>query len=172
MALVHTPPVDGSVTAPDFALPDPAGRVHTLAQCRGARGTLVAFICNHCPYVQRIAAGLAADARALLDAGIGVVAVMPNDYRAYPDDAPEHMAAFAQQHGFAFPYLVDEAQEVARAYGAVCTPDFFGFDAAGRLVWRGNAAELRGAMEALAATGQAPAQQTPSMGCSIKWRGA
>ena len=172
MALLHTPPVDGSVVAPDFALPDPSGRVHTLADCRGARGTLVAFICNHCPYVQRIAAGFAADARALMDAGIGVVAIMPNDYATHPDDAPPEMAKFAAAHDFAFPYLVDEGQDVARAYGAVCTPDFFGFDAAGRLVWRGNAAELRTAMEAVATTGQAPAQQTPSMGCSIKWRGA
>lgn len=170
MALVHTPPVC-ALKAPDFRLSDPSGAAFTLADCRGEKGALVAFICNHCPYVQRIADAFADDANALMDKGIGVVAIMPNDYRAHPGDAPARMAEFAAEHGFAFPYLVDETQEISMAYGAVCTPDFFGFDAADRLVWRGNAAELRAGMTALAETGAAPENQTPSMGCSIKWRG-
>ncbi|HBH26643.1 MAG TPA: thioredoxin family protein [Rhodospirillaceae bacterium] len=170
MALLHTPPLAAPVQAPDFSLSDPVGRVWTLADCRGAQGTIVMFICNHCPYVQRVADSLAADCAALAPLGVGTVAIMPNDFAAYPEDAPDKMAAFAEQHGFAFPYLVDAGQEVARAYGAVCTPDFFGLDAGGRIVWRGNAAELRSAMEHLATTGTAPEQQTPSMGCSIKWK--
>ena len=115
--------------APDFALPDPSGKVISLADIAGENGTLVMFICNHCPYVKSIADKLAITGRALADLGVGSVAICANDAVAYPADAPDRMAEFAAQHGFSFPYLVDEAQTVARAYGAECTPDFFGYDA-------------------------------------------
>jgi peroxiredoxin len=169
--------------AADFALPDPDGRTWRLADIAGPRGTLVMFICNHCPYVKGTIAEIVADAKALAGEGIGAVAVMSNDVAAYPADAPPEMKRFAAQHGFAFPYLYDESQDVARAYGAVCTPDFFGFDKdlvlryRGRLMEATRAApvpgarhELLDAMRMIAAGGHGPAEQIPSMGCSIKWR--
>jgi hypothetical protein len=140
------------------------------------------FICNHCPYVRAVADRIARDVRELAAFGVGAIAVMPNDYRRYPEDSPEKMVEFARRHGFTFPYVVDETQDVARAYGAVCTPDFFGFDAALRLKYRGRldsagtnetpdaVRELFHAMRAIAEGGQAPAEQHPSVGCSIKWR--
>ena len=143
---------------------------------------LVAFICNHCPYVIRIAERLATDLNTLQAQGVGVAAIMSNDYATYPADAPDKMAAFAQRHGFQFPYLVDTDQSVARAFGAVCTPDFFGFNASGALQYRGrlddgghgaNAPrrpELRAAMLQIADTGTGPRDQIASMGCSLKWR--
>jgi peroxiredoxin len=171
--------------APDFALPDPDGRVWSLAEIAGRRGTLVMFICNHCPYVKGTIADIVADAKALAAEGVGTVAIMPNDVAAYPADAPPQMKRFAAEHGMPFPYLYDESQAVAAAYGAVCTPDFFGFDKDLALRYRGRLMavnrtvpvpgarrELLDAMRAIAATGQAPADQTPSMGCSIKWRRA
>ncbi|KNG95054.1 thioredoxin family protein [Pseudaestuariivita atlantica] len=180
--LLDTPICDFGQPAPDFRLATPDGTVHTLSQHLGDKGLLVAFICNHCPYVKAIADRLAQDAATLLDEGIGVVAIMSNDYRAYPADAPPQMQAFARRHGFPFPYLVDEDQSVGRAYGAVCTPDFFGYNAAGGLQYRGRLdslgpssgpdrdPELLTAMRQIAATGEGPRDQTPSMGCSIKWR--
>ena len=177
------PPVcDFGRKAVDFTLPDPSGRTFSLGEIRGAAGTLVMFICNHCPYVRAVAARIARDSRDLQAHGIGVIAVMANDYRSYPDDAPDRMAAFAARHGFTFPYVIDETQAVARAYGAVCTPDFFGYNAALELQYRGrldasrtDAApdarrELFEAMLQVAETGHGPRQQIASMGCSIKWR--
>lgn len=170
--------------APEFALPGLDGTVVRLADIRGPRGTLVMFICNHCPYVRSVIDRIVTDTRALLAEGIGVVAIMSNDYRAYPDDAPDRMRSFAAEHGFPFPYLLDESQAVARAYDAVCTPDFFGYDADLALRYRGrldaskttpvpNARrELLEAMREIAATGRAPDGQIPSMGCSIKWKAA
>lgn len=170
--------------APDFALPGLDGTAVRLADVRGPRGTLVMFICNHCPYVRSVIDRIVADSRALLAEGIGVVAIMSNDYRAYPADAPDRMRAFAAEHGFPFPYLLDESQAVARAYDAVCTPDFFGYDADLALRYRGrldaskttpvpNAPrELLEAMRQVAATGRGPGEQIPSMGCSIKWKAA
>jgi peroxiredoxin len=181
MALA-TPVCDFGRQAPDFRLADPDGRMFSLADVRGARGTLVMFICNHCPYVRAVIDRLVADVAALAADGIGAVAIMPNDYARHPDDAPAAMRRFAAAHRFGFPYLVDETQQVARAYDAVCTPDFFGFNADLALQYRGRlddagsqdrrpqVRELVDAMRAIALTGAGPVQQTPSMGCSIKWR--
>lgn len=183
--MATTPPILGlGAAAPAFALPDLDGRIVRLADVRGPRGTLILFICNHCPYVRSVIGRIVEDARILQAEGIGVAAIMPNDYRAYPADAPEAMRAFAAEHRFPFPYLLDESQAVARAYDAVCTPDFFGYDADLRLQYRGrldesktvvvpNARrELLEAMRQIAATGLGPVDQIPSMGCSIKWRTA
>jgi peroxiredoxin len=123
------PPSSGlGSRAPDFALPDLHGDTVRLADVRGERGTVIMFICNHCPYVRSVIGRIAEDSRALLDEGVGVAAIMSNDHRAYPDDAPDKMRAFAAEHGLPFPYLLDESQKVARAFDAVCTPDFFGYD--------------------------------------------
>lgn len=168
--LLDTPVCDFGWQGPDFTLPDAQGTLHRMRDHLTVKGLLVAFICNHCPYVMRIADQLAADAGALLDEGVGVLAVMSNDYDAYPADRPEEMVRFASAHGFRFPYLVDTDQAVARSYGAVCTPDFFGFDGAGGLQYRGRMADLLAGMRQVAATGQGPAKQVASMGCSIKWR--
>ena len=181
MALMDTPICDFGWQAPDFTLNDSNGEPHTIRGHLGDKGLLIAFICNHCPYVQRIADRLASDAAELMAEGIGVLAVMPNDYRAHPADAPPRMLGFAAQHGFQFPYLVDEGGVVARAYGAVCTPDFFGLNRKGELQYRGRlddarmgdpsrrTRELVNAMRLTAETGEGPREQTPSMGCSIKW---
>ena len=180
--LLDTPICDFGWKAPDFTLQDPDGKSYTLSEQLGDKGLLIAFICNHCPYVQAIAQRLADDVRELQAEGINVLAVMSNDYRDVPIDSPPNMKKFAQQHGFTFPYLVDEDQLVGRVYGAVCTPDFFGFNAAGELQYRGridNAAmgdpsnrtkELVNAMKQIAETGRGPEHQVASMGCSIKWR--
>ncbi|GHD43166.1 thioredoxin family protein [Thalassobaculum fulvum] len=183
MTTLPTLPELGS-RAPEFALPDLHGRTVRLDDVRGEHGTLIMFICNHCPYVRAIADRIVEDSRALLAEGIGVVAIMSNDYRAYPADAPDRMRAFAAEHRFPFPYLLDETQMVARAYEAVCTPDFFGYDADLALRYRGRLdasrttpvpdarRELLEAMRRIAATGEGPEEQVPSMGCSIKWRAA
>ncbi|MFG0306861.1 MAG: thioredoxin family protein [Phycisphaerales bacterium JB040] len=180
--LLETPKCNSGWSAPDFSLPDPDGAVHTLADAMGPNGLLVAFICNHCPYVKAIAARMAEDANALKEHGVHTVAIMSNDFANYPDDAPDKMTAFAERHGFGFPYLVDEDQSVAKAYGAVCTPDFFGFNGAGELQYRGRiddkhkdsgegrVPELLRAMRTVADTGIGPDEQFPSMGCSIKWK--
>lgn len=169
--------------APGFDLATPEGERFTRDQVMGAKGLLVAFICNHCPYVIALIDRLAADMQVLQSEGIGCVAIMSNDYREYPADAPDKMTAFAKVHGLSAPYLVDEDQSVGQAYGAVCTPDFFGFDATGGLQYRGRlddvgmrddpanrVPELLNAMRQVAQTGQGPQVQTASMGCSIKWR--
>lgn len=169
--------------APPFALPDPAGKVHDLDELAGKPALLVAFICNHCPYVKHIMDDFAAFAREYGPRGLAIVAISANDAEAYPDDAPPAMAEVAARHGFSFPYLHDATQRVALAYEAICTPDFFLFDRDRRLVYRGQfddsrpgsaspvtGADLRAAADAVLA-GQAPAaRQVPSMGCSIKWR--
>lgn len=180
--LLDTPVCDFGWQAPAFDLADPAGQRFTLNDLMGDKGLLVAFICNHCPYVKAIITRLVDDAKTLQDEGIGVAAIMPNDYAAYPADAPDLMTAFATEHGFTFPYLIDEDQSVARAYDAVCTPDFFGFNASGGLQYRGRiddakmddaaqrTPELLIAMRHVVRTGNGPTEQTPSMGCSIKWK--
>ncbi len=180
--LLGTPPVEPGWTAISFELPDPDGNVHRLEQLRGERGLLIAFICNHCPYVVAIAERFSADARQLQAQGIGVVAINPNDFSNYPADSPPRMKTFAQRYDFSFPYLVDETQEIARAYDAVCTPDFFGLDASDTLRYRGRlddarmgdasnrVPELLNAMQEIAATGHGPEVQHASMGCSVKWR--
>lgn len=179
--LLDTPICDFGWKAPDFTLKDPDGNSFTMSDHLGEKGLLITFICNHCPYVQAIADRLASDVRELQTSGINVLAIMSNDYKYVQIDSPPNMKKFAKRHGFTFPYLVDETQDVGRSYGAVCTPDFFGFNKAGKLQYRGrldNAGmgsplgrtkELVKAMKIIATTGQGPQQQTPSMGCSIKW---
>ena len=180
--LLDTPLCDFGWKAPAFTLADPDGNRHSLDGLMGERGLLVAFICNHCPYVVAVIDRLVADAAVLKEEGVNTVAIMSNDYATYTDDSPDKMMQFAARHGFGFPYLVDETQEVARAWGAVCTPDFFGLNAAGELQYRGRiddakmgdaddrTPELLNAMRQVAATGKGPAEQFPSMGCSVKWR--
>ncbi len=180
--LLDTPICDFGWKAVDFTLKDPDGNSFTLSEQFGENGLLIAFICNHCPYVLAIADRLAEDTTELMDDGISVLAVMSNDYQNVEADSPANMKRFAERHSFAFPYLVDEDQSVGKAYGAVCTPDFFGFNKDGELQYRGRlddarmgdpanrARELVDAMRQIAETGEGPRRQTPSMGCSIKWR--
>ena len=183
MVLLHTPLCEFGEQARDFSLPDPEGRVWALDELRGPTGLLVMFICNHCPYVKAIQGKLARDTRELAALGIGSVGIMSNDVEDYPEDAPDEMLRVARRFGFPFPYLIDGSQQVAKAYGAVCTPDFFGYNADMQLQYRGrlDAAgampdapdeprELFEAMSLVARTGQGPEHQTPSMGCSIKWK--
>lgn len=180
---VATPICDFGWKAPDFALPGVDGKTWRLADVRGERGTLVMFICNHCPYVRSVIDRIVRDAKALEPLGIRSVAISANDATTYPEDSFDNMKAFAAEHGFPFPYLYDETQTVARAYDAVCTPDFFGFDAGLGLQYRGRLdasrkeagpADLRRdlylAMKQVAETGRGPTEQIPSMGCSIKWK--
>ena len=180
--LLDTPLCDFGWKSPSFELPDADGKTHRLEEYAGKNGTLVAFICNHCPYVIAIIERLVEDAKVLQGEGVSVLAVMSNDYVSYRDDSPKNMQKFSAQYGLPFPYLVDEMQEVARAYDAVCTPDFFGFNKDLELQYRGrlddakmnNASnrtpELLNAMRQVAQTGNGPQDQTPSMGCSIKWK--
>lgn len=180
--LLETPVCDFGWKAPDFVLPDADGNSYQLKDLYGEKGVLLIFMCNHCPYVKAIIDRLVEDAEVIKAEGINVVAINANDYESYPDDSPEKMKEFVAQHGIKFPYLIDESQEIARAYGAVCTPDFFGFNAKGELQYRGRIddakmdapegrdPELLQAMHVIARTGRGPETQYPSMGCSIKWR--
>ena len=184
MPAMSTPVCDFGWTAVDFRLDGTDGRTHTLADCAGERGTLVMFLCNHCPFVKAVADRIVRDVDEIARHGIGAVAIMPNDTEAYPADSFDNMTLFAARHGFGFPYLIDRTQEIARAYDAVCTPDFFGFDAGLGLQYRGRLdasrmepvpdarRELVEAMIQVAETGRGPEEQLPSMGCSIKWREA
>ena len=169
--------------APDFALPNVDGRTVTLADAAGPRGTLVMFICNHCPFVKHVADELAALGRDCLPRGIGVVAISSNDVSSHPADSPEQMVHEAEERGYVFPYLYDETQEVAHAYHAACTPDFFLFDGDRKLAYRGQldssrpgndvpvtGADLRAAIDALLAGHPVPTEQRPSLGCNIKWK--
>lgn len=181
-----SPPVcDFGTPWHDFSLPNVDGRILSLSDVKGSRGLLVMFICNHCPYVQSIIDRIVRDAIVLENNGIGVVAISANDIEDYPQDGPQHMKAESARHGFGFPYLYDESQFVARAYGAECTPDFFGYNADGKLQYRGRfdastraagpadaRPELLEAMLQIAETGKGPENQVPSMGCSIKWKSA
>ena len=183
MALIHTPLCNFGAPAPSFSLPGVDGRLWSLDDCRGPNGLLVMFICNHCPYVKAIQERLVRDTRELKAAGIGSVAIMSNDPVEYPEDGFENMKRVSDQFGYSFPYLLDETQEVAKAYGAVCTPDFFGYNQDLGLQYRGRIDEsgrqpagpevrrdLFEAMRTIAKTGHGPSEQTASMGCSIKWR--
>lgn len=181
-----SPPVcDFGASWHDFSLQGTDGRNHKLTDIAGESGTLVMFICNHCPYVQSIIDRIVRDAKELQQIGIGVVAISANDVAEYPQDGPEEMKRLAERRGFTFPYLYDDTQATARAYGAECTPDFFGYNADGQLQYRGrldsstrsagpeNARrELFEAMKLIAETGQGPREQIASMGCSIKWKTA
>lgn len=181
-----TPPVcDFGWKAPEFTLPATDGQTYSLSNVAGPNGTLVMFICNHCPYVLAVLDRILRDARDLAPHGVGVVAICANDAGAYPADSFPKMQELAESHGFPFPYLHDESQAVARAWGAECTPDFFGLNAAGELQYRGRLdasgrnpgpadapRELYDAMVQIAATGKGPRDQTASIGCSIKWKAA
>ena len=182
MAL-NTPVGDFGWQAVDFELDDTGGSRHTLATLRGANGLLLMFICNHCPYVKAIIDRICRDARELQTLGIGVAAIMSNDPAEYPEDSFANMQRLASELDFPFPYLYDATQNVAKSYGAVCTPDFFGFDRQLQLQYRGRLdasgrtpappdarRELVEAMRMVAETGHGPREQTASIGCSIKWR--
>jgi peroxiredoxin len=184
MALTPSTMLPLGTSAPDFRLPDTDGRTASLADFREAPALLVMFICNHCPYVRAVAAKIVRDTDALAQLGIGSIAIMSNDAAAYPADSFDNMKTFAAEHGFRFPYVIDESQDVARAYDAMCTPDFFGFDRDLALAYHGRldasgrnsdptaARELFDAMSAVARGGRVPLSQSPSIGCSIKWRTA
>jgi peroxiredoxin len=182
--MAATPPVcDFGWKAPAFDLPATDGRRYRLSDVKGPKGALVMFICNHCPYVQAVMDRIVRDARDLMPLGIGVAAISSNDATQYPEDGFDAMRAEAARHGFPFPYLFDESQDVARTWGAACTPDFFGLNAAGELQYRGRLdasgrhpaapdarRDLYEAMRMIAETGQGPRDQIASMGCSIKWK--
>ncbi|MEL6642687.1 MAG: thioredoxin family protein [Pseudomonadota bacterium] len=184
--MAATPPVcDFDWPAPDFTLPATDGKTYGLRDVAGPKGTLVMFICNHCPYVLAVLDRMVRDARDLAELGVGTVAICSNDPVAYPADNFENMVRMAREKSFPFPYLHDADQSVARAYGAACTPDFFGFNAELGLQYRGRLdaskaqaapsdarRDLFEAMKQVAETGQGPRDQIPSMGCSIKWRAA
>jgi peroxiredoxin len=180
-----TPVCDFGWKAPPFALPGVDGKTYRLEDLRGPKGTLVMFICNHCPYVKAVIDRIVRDTDALKAHGVSAVAISANDVVHYPEDSFANMKRFAAAHRFGFPYLYDESQNVARAYDAACTPDFFGFNADLELQYRGRLdasgrepasadvrRELFEAMKEIAATGKGPREQTPSIGCSIKWKAA
>jgi peroxiredoxin len=183
MVKLQTPEVQLGGLAADFLLENIDGRYYSLADCRGKKGLLVMFICNHCPYVKSKLRYLASDAAVLQQRDIGVVAIMPNNTQAYPEDSLENIREVSEKYGFNFPYLIDETQTVARVYGAVCTPDFFGFNSKLELQYRGrldaslrevvdeeNPRDLVNAMLEIAESGVYTKEQIPSMGCSIKWQ--
>ena len=156
--------------APEFDLLGVDGKRHSLATAKGSKGLLVMFICNHCPYVKRSLDRILSACRELAPQGIGAIAVMPNDPAEYPEDSFDNMKRLAADKRFPFAYVIDETQDVARAYGVVCTPEFYGFNAALELQYHGRVDELAAAMLQVAATGTAPKEQRPSVGCSIKWK--
>jgi peroxiredoxin len=184
MALTFTKPVTLGFTAPNFMLPDVvSGKITSYKDIQGKKGTLVMFICNHCPYVQHVVHELVRLGKDYIPKGIGMVAISVNDVAGYPEDGPEKMKEFAEKHGFPFPYLFDESQESARLYDAVCTPDFDLFDVNNKCVYRGQldgsrpgndipvtGKEMREALEQLLAGEKIPERQIPSAGCGIKWK--
>jgi peroxiredoxin len=182
MVSLETPICNFGWPAVDFVLPGTDGKQYSIADVRGPNGLLVMFICNHCPYVKAVRERLVRDCRELAGLGIGSIAIMSNDPADYPEDSFENMQRVAREFQFPFPYVLDETQEVAQAYGAVCTPDFFGFNAKLELQYRGRLdasrketapdarRDLFEAMSLVARTGAGPREQIPSMGCSIKWK--
>lgn len=183
MALRESRMLPLGAAAPAFRLPDPEGRMYGLEDFEEAPALLVAFLCNHCPYVKHILPGFAAFAREYEPMGLAIIAISANDVMAYPKDGPKEMARVARQHGFEFPYVYDESQETALAYQAVCTPDLFLYDGARKLAYRGQfddsrpgsdtpvtGASLRVAADAVLAGRTTSTDQRPSIGCSIKWK--
>jgi peroxiredoxin len=185
MVSLETPVCDFDLPAIDFSLSGTDGKIWTLDECRGENGLLVMFICNHCPYVKAILDRLVRDTNELKQFGMNTVAIMSNDPADYQEDSFDNMQHVAQENDFSFPYLFDETQQTAQNYGAVCTPDFFGYNKDLQLQYRGRLdaskkeaaaldarRDLFEAMKYVAETGHGPQQQIPSMGCSIKWRAA
>ena len=182
MVLTKTPICNFGEKAKNFNLLATENKKLTLNNIKGENGTLIMFICNHCPYVKAIIKDLVSDVKFLEDLGIKSAGIMSNDVKNYPDDSFENMISFSKLHGFSFPYLIDETQNVAKEYGAVCTPDFFGYNNNLELQYRGrirelkdlkpvrkNDSDLKIAMKMVAETGKGPQNQIPSMGCNIKW---
>ena len=184
VSMAAVPPVcNFGEKAHDFALPATDGKTYRLADLAGPKGTVIVFMCNHCPYVKAVIDRLIRDAGELAGIGVHTIAICSNDARSHPADGFEQMRDWAREKAFPFKYLHDETQAVARAYDAVCTPDFFGYNAGLELQYRGRLdesgrqagspdarRELLEAMQQVAATGRGPVEQTPSMGCSIKWK--
>ena len=181
----ETPVCDFGWKAPSFTLPGVDGKTYSLDTLRGPNGTLVIFICNHCPYVKAVIDRIVRDCDELRTLGVNAVAICSNDAVHYPEDSFDNMRRYAGMHRFSFPYLCDESQNVAKAYGATCTPDFFGFNSKLELQYRGRLdasrkeaapanvrRDLFEAMKQIALMGEGPREQTPSIGCSIKWKAA
>jgi len=182
MSLLETPICNFGEKANDFNLLSTENKTISLKDVRGSKGTLIMFICNHCPYVKAVIKEIVQDVKFLETLDIKSAAIMSNNTKKYPEDSFENMISFSKENNFSFPYLIDESQEIAKKYGAVCTPDFFGFNNNLELQYRGRIrqlknhkpvtagdSELRIAMKLVATTGKGPAKQSPSMGCSIKW---
>ena len=182
MVLTETPICNFGEKAKDFNLLSIENNKLSLNDIKGENGTLIMFICNHCPYVKAVIKDIVQDVKFLESLGIKSAAIMSNDTKNYPEDSFENMISFSKLHSFSFPYLIDETQEVAKKYNAVCTPDFFGYDKNLELQYRGRIRELKNlkpvrkgnsdlkiAMQQIAKTGKGPANQIPSMGCNIKW---
>ena len=182
MTLTKTPICDFGKKAENFELKSTENKIITLNDAKGQNGTLIMFICNHCPYVKAVIEDIVNNCKTLENDGIRSIAIMSNDTKNYPEDSFDNMIKFAKNNKFNFPYLIDETQETAKKYGAVCTPDFFGYNKNLELQYRGRIRELKDlkpvrnsesdllkAMKMVAKTGKGPAEQTPSMGCSIKW---
>ena len=182
MALTKTPVCDFGKKAEDFKLKSIENKIISLNDVKGEKATLIMFICNHCPYVKAIIRDLAKECNELKKDGINSIAIMSNDTKNYPEDSFDNMIKFSKNHNFNFPYVIDETQEVAKTYGAVCTPDFFGYNKDLELQYRGRIRELKNlkpiesgdselkkALNMIAKTNNGPKEQFPSMGCSIKW---
>ena len=180
---IQTPICDFGQKAHNFELKSTDNKILSLNDVKGENGTLIMFICNHCPYVKAVTKDIVEDSKKLNDFGINTVAICANDAENYPEDSFENMILFAKKHQFSFPYLVDETQEIAKTYDAVCTPDFFGYNKNLELQYRGRLRELKNlvpvregesdlfkAMKQIAETGKGPESQTPSAGCGIKWK--
>jgi peroxiredoxin len=182
MTLTETPICNFGEKAKSFDLLSTANKKISLNDIKGENGTLIMFICNHCPYVKAVVKDIAEDTKYLETLGIKSAAIMSNDVKNYPEDSFENMVSFSKLHNFSFPYLIDETQKIAKEYGAVCTPDFFGYNKNFELQYRGRIRELKNlkpvhkgnsdlrvAMQLIAASGKGPKNQVPSMGCNIKW---
>ena len=182
MSLTKTPICDFGKKAENFQLKSTENKILSLNDVKGENGTLIMFICNHCPYVKAVIEDIVNDCKVLEKEGIKSVAIMSNDTKNYPEDSFENMLSFSKLHHFSFPYLIDDTQEVAKDYGAVCTPDFFGYNKNNELQYRGRIRELKNlkpvrkgdsdlrvAMKQIATSGIGPKKQIPSMGCNIKW---
>ena len=182
MTLTKTPICDFGKKAESFELKSTENKIITLNDAKGQNGTLIMFICNHCPYVKAVIEDIVNNCKTLENDGIRSIAIMSNDTKNYPEDSFDNMIKFAKNNKFNFPYLIDETQETAKKYDAVCTPDFFGYNKNLELQYRGRITELKDlkpvrnsgsdllkAMKMVAKTGKGPTEQTPSMGCSIKW---